>query len=404
MSPRGRNTKSILVTGCDSGVGLEVVKSLAQQAVNSSSIALIIAAAKNPENSELNNIARNNQKVKVVRLDLEDYKSFGHFADEVQRKLSEAGVQHLSALVNSAALHYNASLNTVDAGQMIKAFSVNAVSPLMLIKALSKQLENGAQQSNINTAGANNGGFIYSATLAGGANNASGLGNNALNNVNANNFGTTNNPTGYGSGNNDCNLSGPSDAGMGSAAHFQSNDAVLGGMQQSQSGVLNKMGNNQNNMAGNAAAAVRAINFGIGGPNSGAILANEGNLAYNGNGAGALVINLTSGLSSITANNIGSWYAYRASKAALNMITKSVASDMAQSGVLVYSLNIDNAALNANSGANNAMNTGNLAASNNSSDGYNAQRVAQSIVQLLDRANANLNGSLINVQGAPLLY
>ncbi|CAB4062851.1 unnamed protein product [Lepeophtheirus salmonis] len=404
MSPRGRNTKSILVTGCDSGVGLEVVKSLAQQAVNSSSIALIIAAAKNPENSELNNIARNNQKVKVVRLDLEDYKSFGHFADEVQRKLSDAGVQHLSALVNSAALHYNASLNTVDAGQMIKAFSVNAVSPLMLIKALSKQLENGAQQSNINTAGANNGGFIYSATLAGGANNASGLGNNALNNVNANNFGTTNNPTGYSSGNNDCNLSGPSDAGMGSAAHFQSNDAVLGGMQQSQSGVLNKMGNNQNNMAGNAAAAVRAINFGIGGPNSGAILANEGNLAYNGNGAGALVINLTSGLSSITANNIGSWYAYRASKAALNMITKSVASDMAQSGVLVYSLNIDNAALNANSGANNAMNTGNLAASNNSSDGYNAQRVAQSIVQLLDRANANLNGSLINVQGAPLLY
>jgi NAD(P)-dependent dehydrogenase (short-subunit alcohol dehydrogenase family) len=45
-----------------------------------------------------------------------------------------------------------------------------------------------------------------------------------------------------------------------------------------------------------------------------------------------LVVNLSSGLGSVAANDSGGWSAYRASKAALNQLTRTLAAEMANEG------------------------------------------------------------------------
>ncbi|CAB4063105.1 unnamed protein product [Lepeophtheirus salmonis] len=380
MSSHAKNSKSILITESDSGVGLEVVKSLANQAQGLQNVVIILAAAKNPNNSELNNITRHNPKVKTVQLDLEDFKNFGNFANEVQKKLNEAGVQHLSALINCTSLNFNSNLKNIDAAQMIKAFSVNAVSPLMLIKALSKQLQNGVQVSGVTTGnGATK--LIYSASKAasavqraiqeaGGAANVANAGQKNAGNITELNRASNNAP-----------MTGPLDA-------TSTNNQELYSYQQKSRAKLwpqsrakkkktmtiikvkndykNQDENFDNNQGKNYSSYQRQhsglgenntiAHFGLGGHNSGAILVGAPGQAFTGMGAGALVVNLTSGLSSISANNNGQFYAYRSSKSALNMITKTAAADLVSTGVLVYSLNIDNAALdskNQKSGINN---------------------------------------------------
>lgn len=51
-----------------------------------------------------------------------------------------------------------------------------------------------------------------------------------------------------------------------------------------------------------------------------------------------LVVNLSARLSSIRENKLGGWYSYRASKAALNMLTKSLAVEFAKEGKAVACL------------------------------------------------------------------
>ncbi|QQP40464.1 Putative LOC100377198, partial [Caligus rogercresseyi] len=331
MSPRGRSAKSVLVTGCDSGAGLEVVKALAQQAEGQSNLAVIIAAAKNPNNSELS---------QDCSMDLEDQKNFGNFAAEVQKRLNEAGVQHLSALVNSAALHFNTNLSNVDAGHMIKAFSVNAVSPLMLIKALSKQLQSGAQAAGSAAASGAPAGadaMLYSSSKASHA--AAEMGGPA-DAMNAATYGAGT----YGAAHAG-SLHGAKGlhAGMGAGAGHAAGAAAAAAF-----GAGATLGAEA--LAGAGSGSSSGVRFGVGGPNSGAILVGSAGAAFAGNGGG-LVVNLTTGLSSTGANSSGGFYAYRASKAALNMITKSAAADLASSGVMAFSLNIDNAALDSQSSA-----------------------------------------------------
>ncbi|QQP40466.1 Putative LOC100377198 [Caligus rogercresseyi] len=347
MSPKGRSAKSVLVTGCDSGVALEVVKALAQQAEGQSNVAVILAAAKNPNNSELNHLAKSFSKVKTVQLDL-----------KIKRILETLPMRFRRGSM---------MLVNVDAGHMIKAFSVNAVSPLMLIKALSKQLQSGAQAAGSGVAAGSAAGvdaMMYSSSKASHA---------------------------------AAEMGGPADA-MNAATYGAAHSgASLGAGAAASSGTgasaLNAVAAGANLSSGLNAGA----RFGVGGPNSGAILTGEAGSAFSGNGGG-LVVNLTTGLSSAGANNSGRFYAYRASKSALNMITKNVAADLASSGILAFALNIDNAALDSRGAG-----VGSQGNNGNSTQGFSAQSVAEAITALVNRGNSALSGSLINVEGAPLL-
>ncbi len=54
-------------------------------------------------------------------------------------------------------------------------------------------------------------------------------------------------------------------------------------------------------------------------------------------GEGGTVVNISSIMGSIASNNSGGGYIYRSSKAALNMVTKSLANDLAGRGITVVS-------------------------------------------------------------------
>ena len=51
-----------------------------------------------------------------------------------------------------------------------------------------------------------------------------------------------------------------------------------------------------------------------------------------------MIVNVTSKMGSIDDNTSGGYYAYRASKSALNMITKSLAVDLSKFGINVIAL------------------------------------------------------------------
>lgn len=52
-----------------------------------------------------------------------------------------------------------------------------------------------------------------------------------------------------------------------------------------------------------------------------------------GSAGNSLVVNMTSKMGSVSDNGMGSYYSYRASKAALNIITKSLSIDLAGQGI-----------------------------------------------------------------------
>jgi NAD(P)-dependent dehydrogenase (short-subunit alcohol dehydrogenase family) len=52
----------------------------------------------------------------------------------------------------------------------------------------------------------------------------------------------------------------------------------------------------------------------------------------------AVVCNITSNLGSLEQNETGDFYAYRASKAALNMVTRSLAADLRDDGIIAFVL------------------------------------------------------------------
>jgi len=57
-----------------------------------------------------------------------------------------------------------------------------------------------------------------------------------------------------------------------------------------------------------------------------------------GAGEGKTIVNMTSGMGSISNTDAGGFYYYRTSKAALNMITRTLAADLADRGIIVIAL------------------------------------------------------------------
>ena len=71
--------RSVVVTGCSRGLGLELVKQLA----SNSSCCKIIASCRNPEEAKyLKQIE--SDKVLIKKLDVDDIDSFDNFAEEIK--------------------------------------------------------------------------------------------------------------------------------------------------------------------------------------------------------------------------------------------------------------------------------------------------------------------------------
>ncbi|XP_071446971.1 C-signal [Hetaerina americana] len=154
--------KSILVTGCNRGIGLEFIRQL---------IALnkppqhVLATVRQPEKAkDLQELARSNKSIRILKIDLKDLESYKGFSKEVEGIVGEDG---LNVLVNNAGISSKFSrLQYVKAEQLEEHFLVNTIAPAMLTKALLPLIKAAATRST-STPGASKGVVVNMSSILG---------------------------------------------------------------------------------------------------------------------------------------------------------------------------------------------------------------------------------------------
>lgn len=135
--------KSILITGCNRGLGLGLIKNLVKD-VNPPKI---IATCRNAQAAkELNTIADENKNIHILELDVKNVDSFPDFAQKVESVVGDDG---LNVLFNNAGYSPKSTrINFVKTDQFMEAFAINTVGPIMLSKALLPLLKRAADKNN----------------------------------------------------------------------------------------------------------------------------------------------------------------------------------------------------------------------------------------------------------------
>jgi len=132
--------KSILITGCNRGLGLGLVKSLVKSAECPEKI---IATCRNVESAtELCKIAAEHKRVHILQLDVKNTSTFDQFTKDVDTIIGEEG---LNVLFNNAGSSPKSTrIQFVKAEQLTETFLVNTIGPILLTKALIPQLKKAA--------------------------------------------------------------------------------------------------------------------------------------------------------------------------------------------------------------------------------------------------------------------
>lgn len=135
--------KSVLITGCNRGLGLGLVQQLVQRPTPPKHL---IATCRNPQQAEaLTSIAAQHKNLHVLQIDVKDFNSYDNFAKQVQSIVKDDGI---NVLFNSAGISTKFTrVNLVKADQMTDNFITNTLAPLMLTKALLPELKKASQQN-----------------------------------------------------------------------------------------------------------------------------------------------------------------------------------------------------------------------------------------------------------------
>ncbi|KAK7020609.1 hypothetical protein SK128_025281 [Halocaridina rubra] len=138
--------KSILITGCSRGIGLELVRQLVGS-TNPPNV--LLATCRNPEKAtELQDLAKKHSILKIVQYDVTDYSSLPRLVEEVR---SAVGAQGLTLLINNAGILEKCSsqmfgipLEHLEIHVFKELLETNTTAPLFLIKALLPLLKEAA--------------------------------------------------------------------------------------------------------------------------------------------------------------------------------------------------------------------------------------------------------------------
>jgi NAD(P)-dependent dehydrogenase (short-subunit alcohol dehydrogenase family) len=122
--------KSILVTGCNRGIGLGLIRRLVK---HPDPPVHVIATCRSVEKAkELQQIATQHNNVHLLELDVRDYDRYEEFSKKVKEIVKEDG---LNILFNNAGVSSKFTrIQLVKSEQMLEAFKVNTIGPIMLTK------------------------------------------------------------------------------------------------------------------------------------------------------------------------------------------------------------------------------------------------------------------------------
>lgn len=124
---------SILITGCNRGLGLGLVKSLIK---HESAPKYIFATCRNLEKAdELRSIAEANKNVHILQIDLKEFDKYPEIVAQVGDVVKNEG---LNVLFNSAGISPRSSflgLKALKPNELMDVYAVNVVAPLMMTKA-----------------------------------------------------------------------------------------------------------------------------------------------------------------------------------------------------------------------------------------------------------------------------
>ncbi|XP_054632908.1 C-factor isoform X2 [Dunckerocampus dactyliophorus] len=141
-----KNCGSVMVTGANRGLGLQLVASLV---TGGFSPGKIIATARDPSSAlKLHELAKKHPNVHIIALDVRSQEGIQKCVEEVHQLVQEEG---LTCLINNAGINVVANLHTVTAENMIENFHTNAVAPLMITKAFLPLLKRAASRGACGT-------------------------------------------------------------------------------------------------------------------------------------------------------------------------------------------------------------------------------------------------------------
>lgn len=135
--------KSILITGCNRGLGLGLVKHLAGL---STPLDNIFATCRDASRAtELRALADKSSNIHIIEIDLTNTDSYKKIVDTVNEKVRGNG---LNVLFNNAGISSKFTrLGLVKERQITDALLLNTVAPIMLTKALSPLLKTAAKKA-----------------------------------------------------------------------------------------------------------------------------------------------------------------------------------------------------------------------------------------------------------------
>ncbi|KAM9269014.1 C-signal-like [Cariama cristata] len=135
----GLGVGSVLLTGCDGGLGLGLLKGLLEQPTPPRHL---FAACLDPQGKAINEVALGCPNVVILPLDVTDPNSIKAAVGKVREEVGSAG---LNLLINDAGTTRRSTLATETAENMALVYTTNTIGPLQTSQAFLPLLKEAAE-------------------------------------------------------------------------------------------------------------------------------------------------------------------------------------------------------------------------------------------------------------------
>ncbi|XP_044283989.1 uncharacterized oxidoreductase C663.09c-like [Varanus komodoensis] len=136
--------RSVLVTGSNRGIGLELVKQLVAASNRPQWIFATCRDPDGPRAQDLKNLALQNQGVEITQLDTSQPASVQAAAARVSERLKGA---RLNLLINNAGMALPSTLKSEKPEDMAEVYKTNVIGPMVVSQVFLPLLRKAAQES-----------------------------------------------------------------------------------------------------------------------------------------------------------------------------------------------------------------------------------------------------------------